>query len=332
MTTIRDVAKLAEVSVATVSRVINENGYVNSQTKEKVEAAIRALDYRPNDVARSLFKGKSKMIALFVPDIMNPFFPELARAVEDITNKYGYTFILCNTDNDNEKEMTYLYALSQKSIDGIILVSNTMTSDQLNKIKLPIISLDRKTNADSISITVNNQEGATQAVQFLQKQGCQRIAHIAGPENASSARYRKQGYLNVVKNEQWFSTDYIKSGNYTIEGAYKATISLLESNPNIDGIFTANDVMGVGVLRAASSLGLKVPDDLSVIGFDGIELGETTFPSLTTMAQPIYQIGKRAAEILIEKIEKPGSVIESEEHSVQLMKRESTVRRSCHNG
>src|SRR5699024_3226779 len=104
MTTIRDVDMLAEVSVDTYSRVINENGYVNSQTKEKVEAAIRALYYRPNDVARSLFNWKSKMIALFVPDIMNPFFPELARAVEDITNKYGYTFILCNTDNDNEKE------------------------------------------------------------------------------------------------------------------------------------------------------------------------------------------------------------------------------------
>src|SRR5699024_1461477 len=111
MTTIRDVAKLAEASVATVSRVINANGYVNSQTKEKVEAAIRALDYRPNDVARSLFKGKSKMIALFVPDIMNPFFPELARAVDDITTKYGYTFIVYNTDNYNEKEMTNLYDL-----------------------------------------------------------------------------------------------------------------------------------------------------------------------------------------------------------------------------
>src|SRR5699024_2632120 len=114
-------------------------------------------------------------------------------------------------------------------------------------------------------------------------------------------------------------------------GAYKATISLLESNPNIDGIFTANDVMGVGVLRAASSLGLKVPDDLSVMGFDGLELGETTFPSLTTMAQPIYQLGKRAAALLIEKTDNPGSAIRSEEHCVQVKKRESTVRGSCHN-
>src|SRR5699024_12685651 len=119
------------------------------------------LDYRPNDVARSLFKGKSKMIALFVPDIMNPFFPELARAVEDITNKYGYTFILCNTDNDNEKEMTYLYAVSQKSIEGIILVSNTMTSDQLNRIKSPIISLDRKKKGDSTAISAKNWEAGT---------------------------------------------------------------------------------------------------------------------------------------------------------------------------
>lgn len=328
MTTIRDVAKLAKVSVATVSRVINENGYVNDKTKQTVEEAIYELDYRPNDVARSLFKGKSKMIALFVPDIMNPFFPELARAVEDVTNKHGYTFILCNTDNNNKKEMSYMSALSQKSIDGIILVSNTMTANQMKGVKAPIISLDRETNAGFISITVNNRTGASQAVKHLQKQGCKYIAHISGPESVSSARNRMEGYLDVVQEEKWFSPHFIGAGNYTIDEAYKATKSLLNNNPEIDGIFAANDVMGVGVLRAAASLGLKVPDELSVIGFDGIKLGETTSPSLTTMAQPIYHSGKRAAEILIKKIEEPSITIKSEEHRVQLMERESTMRRS----
>lgn len=324
MTTIRDVAKLADVSVATVSRVINDKGYVNKDTKNRVEAAIQALDYRPNDVARSLFKGKSKMIALFVPDIKNPFFPELARAVEDISNQYGYTFILCNTDNNNKKEITYLQALSQKSIDGIILVSSTMSSTQMKGIKVPMIALDRKMESDLISVTVNNREGARQAVQYLKQTGCQRIAHIAGPETVSSAIHRLGGYVDEVKNDAWFTSHYIRAGDYSMDKAFEETKQLLEIEPDVDGIFVANDVMGVGVLKAIKALNKRVPKDISVISFDGIELGTITTPSLTTMAQPIYHIGKRAAEILIQKIEHPKTKVQSEEHEVTLTIREST--------
>ncbi|MBR3118640.1 LacI family DNA-binding transcriptional regulator [Oceanobacillus profundus] len=324
MATIRDVAKLANVSVATVSRVINKNGYVNESTMQRVRQAIEQLNYRPNDVARSLFKGKSKMIALFVPDIMNPFFPELARAVEDISNKHGYTFILCNTDNQNDKEIAYLNALLQKSIDGIILVSSTMTTNQVKDMKVPVIALDRKINPDLISVTVNNYEGARQAVQYLKNQGCKRIAHVSGPENISNARERFKGYLDEVRDEEWFHSDFICVGNYAVNEAFEATKNLLKRNPEIDGIFVANDLMGVGVLKAAESLKIKIPNELSVIGFDGIELGNITSPSLTTMAQPIYSIGKRAAEILIQKIEHPNTVIKSEEHKVKLTTREST--------
>lgn len=324
MTTIRDVAKLADVSVATVSRVINDKGYVNKDTKNRVEAAIQALDYRPNDVARSLFKGKSKMIALFVPDIKNPFFPELARAVEDISNQHGYTFILCNTDNNNKKEITYLQALSQKSIDGIILVSSTMSSTQMKGIKVPMIALDRKMESDLISVTVNNREGARQAVQYLKQTGCQRIAHIAGPETVSSAIHRLGGYVDEVKNDAWFTSHYIRAGDYSMDKAFEETKQLLEIEPDVDGIFVANDVMGVGVLKAIKALNKRVPKDISVISFDGIELGTITTPSLTTMAQPIYHIGKRAAEILIQKIEHPKTKVQSEEHEVTLTIREST--------
>lgn len=324
MTTIRDVAKLADVSVATVSRVINDKGYVNKDTKNRVEAAIQALDYRPNDVARSLFKGKSKMIALFVPDIKNPFFPELARAVEDISNQHGYTFILCNTDNNNKKEITYLQALSQKSIDGIILVSSTMSSTQMKGIKVPMIALDRKMESDLISVTVNNREGARQAVQYLKQTGCQRIAHIAGPETVSSAIHRLGGYVDEVKNDAWFTSHYIRAGDYSMDKAFEETKQLLEIEPDVDGIFVANDVMGVGVLKAIKALNKRVPKDISVISFDGIELGTISTPSLTTMAQPIYHIGKRAAEILIQKIEHPKTKVQSEEHEVTLTIREST--------
>ncbi|WP_188456976.1 LacI family DNA-binding transcriptional regulator [Virgibacillus oceani] len=327
MTTIKDVAKLAGVSTATVSRVMNGTGYVNPSTKKKVNSAIKQLDYRPNDVARSLFKGKSKMIALFVPDIMNPFFPELARAVEDVTNHHGYTFILCNTDDEIEKEQTYLNALQQKSVDGIIIVSSTITKELISKIKIPIIALDRIIGANMSSVTVNNREGAREAVRYLKSIGCQRIAHICGPDHVINTAERMKGYLDEVKDEDWFLSSYIVSGEYYFQTATQAMKKLLTVHPEIDGIFVGNDLMGVGVLKGAKELGIRVPDELSVIAFDGIMLGETTTPSLTTMAQPIYEIGARAAEMLLEQINDSKYQSKREEFTVQLIERQSTRKR-----
>lgn len=327
MPTIKDVSNLANVSVATVSRVINDNGYVNEKTKERVLDAIKQLDYRPNELARSLFKGRSKMIALFVPDISNPFFPEVARIVEDICNAHGFTLILCNTDNDHKKEISYLHALLQKSIDGIIMVSSTMSSEELKNIKIPIVALDRELDEKIPSITVNNREGARQAVRHIKDLGCKQIVHISGPQDAVSAKDRLAGYLDVVREERWFSENFIQPGKYTYEGAYEAAKEILTAHSDIDGIFAANDLMGVGVLKAAESMGLNVPNDLYVIGFDGIKLGETTSPSLTTMEQPIQVIGKRASEVLIQKIENPDKTFESEVYEVQLVRRESTKER-----
>lgn len=328
LATIKDVAKLANVSTATVSRVLNSNGYVNEKTKERVEKAIKELDYLPNDVARNLFKGRSKMIALFVPDIMNPFFPELARAVEDVTRDHGYTFILCNTDDDIHKEIAYLNALQQKSVDGIIIVSSTITTSSIQKIKVPVIALDRIVSSDLPSITVNNRDGAREAVRYLQAIGCKQIAHISGPEEVSNTALRMQGYLDEVKDEYWFKPSYIQQGEYNPDRAMEETKKLLTKHPEIDGIFVANDLMGVGVLKAAKALHIKVPDDLSVISFDGIALGEMITPSLTTMAQPIYDLGARAAEMLIKRIKNPNQKIINEEIEVELIVRESTRARS----
>ncbi|MGP4106467.1 LacI family DNA-binding transcriptional regulator [Virgibacillus sp. L01] len=327
MTTIKDVAKLADVSTATVSRVLNSNGYVNPTTKERVKQAIEQLNYLPNDVARSLFKGRSKMIALFVPDIMNPYFPELARAVEDVTNHHEYTFVLCNTDDDIEKELTYLNALQQKSVDGFIIVSSTISEEHINKINAPIVALDRILSSKLSSVTVNNREGARQAVQYLKSTGAKRIAHICGPDHAGNTKTRLQGYLDEVKNDKWFLSSYIVPGEYNFEIAKQSTIKLLTDHPEIDAIFAGNDLMGAGALSAAANLGINVPADLSIIGFDGIAIGETTTPALTTMAQPIYEIGSKAAEMLIQQITDNQSIIKSEEFKVVLKERQSTRAR-----
>ncbi|WP_284139093.1 MULTISPECIES: LacI family DNA-binding transcriptional regulator [unclassified Virgibacillus] len=324
MSTIRDVAKQASVSVATVSRVINQSGYVHIKTKERVEKVIKQLNYQPNDVARSLYKGRSKMVALLVPDIMNPFFPQLARAVEDVASKYGYTFVLCNTDDEKEKELAYLNALRQKSVDGMIIVSSKLSQEDVSDITTPMIALDRKISIDIDLVTVNNQDGAQQAVRFLMQKGCQRIGHICGPENASSSKARLKGYLDVVKNEPWFSSGYIRSGKYGFEAAFEATKKMLTEHPDIDGLFAANDLMAVGALKAAEQLGYRVPDDLSIIGFDGIGIGKATKPAITTMAQPIYEIGATAAEMLITRIQDTTIPITEKELRVKLIERGST--------
>lgn len=327
MATIREVAKRAGVSVATVSRVLNKKGYVSQETKERVLLAIEDLKYKPNDVARSLFKGKSKLIALLVPDIMNPFFPELARSVEDVCSAHGYTFVLCNTDNSMEKELSYITALQQKSVDGLIVVSSTLTKEHTEEIKVPIVSLDRTFSANVTTVKSNNRQGAKLAAEYLKSIGCKRIAHVTGPESASNTRERLKGFMDVVRNDHWFISDYIVSGNYNMSVAKEAITDLLLKHPEIDGLFAGNDVMAVGALKAAEQLNIRVPDDLSIIGFDGITLGETTTPTLTTVAQPIYKMGSRAAELLIEQINDPSILKKTEELPVKLIVRQSTRKK-----
>lgn len=331
MVTIRDVAKQANVSIATVSRVMNQSEQVNEKTRKHVEKIIKALDYQPNDVARSLFKGTSKMIALFVPDITNPFFPEVARAVEDVTGQYGYTFILCNTDNDIEKEKKYLQTLKQKSVDGIIVVSNAANAAHFKNNKIPMVALDRIANEDNSTITVQNYEGAKQAVQYLKEIGCKKIAHIAGPEKVSNAIERRRGFLSEVEDEAWFSDDYILTGNFNQQDAFQATKALFEKDSKIDGLFVANDLMVVGVLQALKELEIKVPEEVSVIGFDGIQLGEFVSPSITTISQPIYVLGEKAAKLIVNKIENPDQASEHHELKVTLEIRGSTREKRVYN-
>lgn len=324
MATIRDVAKKASVSVATVSRVINRNGYVNTDTAERVADAIQQLNYKPNAVARSLFKKQSKTIALIVPDITNPFFPELARAVEDITNTSQYTLIQCNSDERNEKEQQYLEILKQKYIDGVILASNTINADQVKALDVPVVLIDRPHEKNIPTITAKNEQGAKLAVNYLKKTGCEVIAHIKGPSGVVTSDQRYKGYLDVVKDEGWFSSKLVAEGHYQLDRALEATKGLLKSSPHIDGIFAGNDLMAVGALKAAQQLNINVPDDLSIVGFDGIEISRMTSPELTTVAQPIYKMGATAAKKLIDIIEKKTLQHPYEELEIELQVRQTT--------
>ncbi|RCX21540.1 LacI family transcriptional regulator [Fontibacillus phaseoli] len=299
MASIKDVAKLAGVSVATVSRVLNDKGYVGQHTREMVEQAIKELNYKPNEVARSLFKKQSNTIGLIVPDIMNPFFPELARAVEDTASKFGYNVILCNSDEDRLKEQAYLDTLQQNYVNGIIVSSNTMTANQIIELNIPVVSIDREISKGLPTIVVENMKGASEATRFLMNKGCSRIAHIRGPQGVVNAEERCEGYREVVHQESWFSESYIVDGDYDMESSIEATLELLKTHPEIDGIFAANDIMAIGAMKAANQLGIRVPEELAIIGFDGIRLSSVTIPELTTIVQPIYELGEKATTMLV---------------------------------
>lgn len=324
MASIRDVAKHAGVSVATVSRVLNDKGYVGAETRKKVEAAIADLNYRPNEVARSLFKKQSKTIGLILPDIMNPFFPELARAIEDTASKLGYTVILCNSDEDEEKAQRYVDVLLQKYVDGIIISSNTIQEKTIRELTIPVVCIDREISKDIPTIVVDNKNGARMATRFLKEKGRRKIAHIRGPLDIVNANERCEGYREAVAGEKWFKESYIVNGNYRMETATEVVLELLRQHPEIDGIFAANDTMAIGAMKAAYQHGLKVPEEISIIGFDGIALGKASIPELTTIEQPLYELGQKAAKVLIKLIK--GQVIEETfyQFDVQLVERDST--------
>lgn len=316
MSTIKKVAEEAKVSVATVSRVLNSTGYVNEETRKKVLKVIEELDYKPNSVARSLFKKQSMTIALIVPNITNPFFPEVARAIEDVLSSKDYTLILCNSDDNADKEKKYFEVMKQKYVDGVIVVTSTLTPQYIEEKGIPIVAVDRFIDPNIPCISVNNIEGAKRAVQYLRATGCKKIAHIRGPKHITSAEDRYVGYLSEVEDESWFQSDYVKCGNFNIEQTTAVTKKMLEENPEIDGIFAGNDLMAVGVIKAAVQLGKRIPEDVSIIGFDGINLCKMTNPEITTIAQPIYDIGSVAAQTLLDLIE--GKIVENKHHQLEV--------------
>ncbi len=329
MATIRDVGKLAGVSIATVSRVINQKGYVLKKTETAVLKAMETLSFKPNEMARSLAGKSTRTIALMIPDILNPFFPQLARAIEDAANELGFTVILCNSDHNPQKERSYFNILENKRIDGLILASYTIQPEavlELQQKSIPVVVIDNSFPGQSIlSLVSKNREGARMAVQHLFDQGCRKIGHIGGPLHLTAARERYFGYEELCSKQEWFVPSLIVQSDFHIGGGSKAMLELLSRHPDVDGVFAGNDLMVVGALKALYQLGVKVPDQIKLIGFDGISL-DFVIPDLSTIVQPIYSIGSQAMNYLIQMIH--GEAVEKTVHEldVELLVRQSTKR------
>ncbi|PSL34337.1 LacI family transcriptional regulator [Planomicrobium soli] len=301
MTTIRDVAKKAGVSVATVSRFLNSTGYVSQEAAEAVSAAVAELKYELNPVARSLNTKKSNLIGLILPDITNPFFPELARAVEDIALTYGYTVILCNSDEKPEKEKNYIETLKKKYIAGFIVTSNQSDAPHYANANLPIVALDRIINEKIPTISSNNKEGASLGTKALLDRGCKNILFLRGPEDLNPANDRYEGFMETI--QQVDANYHVVSCPFHFADSQKIVEQMLRDHPEIDGIFASSDVSAAGALKAAALLGIAVPEKLQIVGFDGVALGEMLTPGLTTVAQDVYKMGAIATRVLIKRIE-----------------------------
>lgn len=301
MTNIKDVAQAAGVSVATVSRYLNKKGYVSNESRDSIQTAIELLQYKPNLIARSLSTKQSNIIGLILPDITNPFFPELARAVEDIALTNGYTVVLCNSDQKSLKEKQYIEMLTQKYVAGFILTSSLLKTDYYKSLGVPIVGLDRATSIPFPTVSTDNKKGAKLATEYLIKCGSRNIVCLRGPKDVGVAEDRLHGFLEGIQNRN--VKYHIIESPFDFESSMKIIHEYLSKNKNIDGIFASSDASAIGSIKAAHSLGIDIPGQLQIIGFDGVLLGEMITPALTTIAQNIYQMGAKAAKLLIQQIE-----------------------------
>ncbi|PIC96060.1 transcriptional regulator [Sporosarcina sp. P26b] len=300
MANIRDVAQHAGVSVATVSRYLNNKGYISEEAKRVIGKAVEELNYEPSMIARSLSTKQSTFIGLIVPDIVNPFFPELARAIEDIALAYRYTVILCNSDEDLEKEINYVRTLQQKYVAGFIVATSHVEAEHYTGLDVPIVAIDRRIHSSIPYIATDNREGARIGTEHLLQSGCKNILCMRGPSGLGPADDRFAGFNDAVNGKD-IETHIIECP-FHFEIAETMVKKVLQDVP-IDGIFASSDVTAAGAMKAAYSLGIHVPDRLQIVGYDGTMLASQLTPGLTTVAQDLYKIGAMAARMLIKLIE-----------------------------
>jgi LacI family transcriptional regulator/LacI family repressor for deo operon, udp, cdd, tsx, nupC, and nupG len=328
---LKKVAEKAGVSIATVSRVINDSPNVNPQTRIKVEKIIKDLKYRPNRVAKRLRNrnASSNLLGVLIPDIQNPFYVEVLRGIEDVAYKNKYALIMCNFAQDETKEMLYLDILQSESVDGLIAAPTHEHDEKVtNLVKrgLPIVCVDRGLmDVDVDVVLVDNSKGAFSAVDHLAKTGYKRIAYISGIPKIPSSREREKGYLDALNaNDLPYRKEYVKYGDSRHESGVQLCSELLDLQVPPDAIFTGNNLITLGALETIHTRNLKIPNDIAIIGFDDMYWSISLNPPLTAVRQPAYEIGKCAAEQLIQRINNP-----ERPTSNMILKTELKIRNSC---
>lgn len=311
MASINEVAKRAGVSIATVSRVLNNSDSVNEETRRKIQKAIKDLKYQPSRVAKRLRSKSvsSNLFGVLIPDIQNPFYVDVLRGIEDTAYKNNYAIIMCNYGQDEKKEIMYLDILQSEAIDGLIAAPVNENDQRLKDIiknGLPVVCVDRGLAGIDVDIVrVDNEKGAFLAVSHLVKSGYKRISYISGLTTIPSSRMREQGYRRALENHQLFHPELIKRGNSTFESGVTLCAELLNLADPPDAIFTGNNLITLGALETIHKFGRRIPEDIAIVGFDDMFWSSSLNPPLTAVRQPAYEIGKRAGELLIQRITDP---------------------------
>ncbi|SQI43551.1 Ribose operon repressor [Leminorella richardii] len=309
MATMKDVARLAGVSTSTVSHVINNSRFVSEPIRDRILSAVATLNYSPSAVARSLKAQSTRTVGMLLTSSNNPFFAEVMRGVEESCYERGYSLILCNTENDPERMKSSLETLLQRRVDGLILICNernpTLETLFFNYPDLPIVMMDWGPFSGACDVIQDNSlQGGLAATEFLISKGHRRIACITGPKDNVQAQRRLEGYRQAMKEAGLAAPDdYQIFSNFEFSGGLKAMSQLLALSEPPEAVFTCNDAMAVGVYLALSQSGLKIGQDVAVVGYDDIELAQYMTPPLTTVHQPTGELGRLAIDTLMHRLE-----------------------------
>ena len=313
--TINDVAQKAGVSKSTVSHVINNTRFVEAATRQKVLDAISDLNYRPSSIARSLVKKQTSTVGLLISDVSNPFYHEVIHGVEGVALENSYDIFLCNTHYDLKQAMKFVQSLEDKQVDGVLCMTSSMSRDilvELSSNHIPMVVLDWHTaeiNDIAATISIDFSKGIYDAVAHLVKLGHRHFAHVSGPLSFWSSRLRRDLFLEALSK---FDIDpgsaLIVEGNLRIDGGRKALANIIKVEPRPTAVFAANDLMALGMIWAARDHHLQIPNDLSIVGLDNIELGTQITPTLTTVSLPRFDIGAMAMSTLLKLMDESGQL------------------------
>lgn len=328
MAKMSDVAKLANVSTATVSRVLHKPETVKKTTQEKVFLAIQQLDYEPNMLARQFRTNKTKSIMVVVPSLTNLVFAEIINGIDEVATAAGYQVIFGNTKQNTGKAREYIAHLKQKQVDGIILMTVRLDQDIWAEIagQYPIVlASDLIEELRIPTVSTNNVQGAYEAVQHFIQLGHKKIAHVAGPPEVAVSRERVKGYRMALEEHGiLFDPSFYLEGEYSIDFGRETMKKLMTQSTKPTAVFFGNDEMAMGGIKAAKELGMRVPEDVAVIGYDDIKFAEVMDPPLTTVAQPLYKMGRRSMELLLKLMN--GQTVDQEMYTIP---GQFKIRKSC---
>ncbi len=310
--TIKDIAKRLDISYATVSRALNDRYGVHPKTRERIVKAARELNYRPNAIARGLVTRHTETIGLVIPDITNPFFPELARGIEDRADEEGYSVFLCNTNWEKDRELRYLSLLSEKRVDGIILAPVTRKPSRnrayTDKSRPLVFVSDARRGMGTGYVTIDNHRGGYLAASHLTATGYKKIGFFGAAEDELTTEERYQGFTAALEEAGIHETDrYVRFGDYSTRTGSRLITEMIRAGDYPDAVFAVNDLFALSVMQGVREAGLYIPGDVAVIGFDDIPFASFPEIQLTTVSQPKYRMGRMAVDLLLNKIRKtPG--------------------------